>query len=240
MRCVIMQPTFIPWSGYFNLISAADEFVYLDDVQFEKQSWQSRNAILLDKKRFLLKLQISRGSLDRKINEVFLSSESTWRLKLKRTLTETYSKHPYSSALEPVVDALNDVSLTQLSDFNIGIIEKYCDLLRIKTRRRKSSEMGITGKRSERILAICEKLNCNEYISPQGARNYIEEDNLFSNSPTTLFFQNFNPAPYSQIGTKEFISHLSIVDIMANIGPEASGQYVRTGSLTKGNQARNE
>lgn len=240
MRCVIMQPTFIPWSGYFNLISRADQFVYLNDVQFEKQSWQSRNAILLDKKRFLLTLKVSRGPISRKISEVELSSEPTWREKLSRTLRETYGRHPFKESLEPVLETLSNSCINSLCDFNIQIIESYCDLLGITTKKRKSSELNIRGQRSERILNICRSLKCDEYLSPAGARGYLEEDNLFSASQVELTFQNFNPGPYSQLGSKEFVSHLSIVDIMANIGPQAAKEYIQTGSYVKEEQLINE
>lgn len=224
-----MQPTFIPWSGYFNLISQADQFVFLDDVQFEKQSWQSRNAILLDKKRFLLRLQISRGPLASKISEIELNQEPAWRERLSRTLRETYGKHPFKLAIEPVLRALSDLQLTSLRDFNIQIVEEYCDLLKITTPKSKSSEFRIEGNRSERILSICKRLACDEYLSPAGAKDYLEDDNLFPGSNVKLEFQDFNPKYYPQLGAKEFVSHLSIVDIMANIGPQATKEYIETG-----------
>lgn len=229
MSCVIMQPTFIPWSGYFNLISRATNFIYLDDVQFEKQSWQSRNAILLNKERFLVRLAVSRGPLERKINQVELSSEKDWRIKLVRTLKETYGKHPFNSALEPVLAALENDQLTNLSDFNITIIEDFCNLLGLKTKRLRSSSLNIPGKRSEKIIALCKHLTSDEYLSPIGAKNYLEEDNFFSNSSIKLTFQNFNPQPYPQIGSKNFVSHLSILDIIANIGPKSARSYIESG-----------
>lgn len=240
MRCVIMQPTFIPWSGYFNLISEADEFVFLDDVQFEKRSWQSRNAILVGGKRYFLSLQVSKGNFDRKIDEVLLFQEPHWRQNLCKTLIHTYGKHPFPEAIEPALNALKDVSLTKLSEFNINIIEKLCQLLGLETKWHRSSEIGTIGKRSEKLLAICNTLNCSEYLSPIGAKDYIEEDNLFSNSNITVTFQNFSPGPYVQKNSDEFISHLSIVDVIANIGPKAAAEYIKTGNLAIQCRSTNE
>ena len=50
----IMQPTYLPWIGYFDLIAKADIFVFLDDVQFSRRSWQQRNRVLLDGKEMML------------------------------------------------------------------------------------------------------------------------------------------------------------------------------------------
>ena len=58
MKISIMQPTYLPWSGYFSMIKNADIFVFLDDVQFDKRSWQQRNRILLNKKETFLTVPV--------------------------------------------------------------------------------------------------------------------------------------------------------------------------------------
>lgn len=54
MKCGIMQPTYLPWSGYFNLISSVDIFVFLDDIQFNRRSWQTCNRVLLRGEEYML------------------------------------------------------------------------------------------------------------------------------------------------------------------------------------------
>lgn len=232
MRCAaIMQPTFLPWSGYFNLIYRADEFVFYDDVQFSRQSWQSRNRILLNGKAHWLSLSIQKERLNTPINEVRLVSGSSWRRKICLTLEQTYSKHPFPGAIAPVVEALCNEEFCMLAELNTRIISKYAELLGVTTRFHRSSELEVVGGRSERLLSICKALSCDSYISPEGARDYLDEDSAFKGSDVRLGFQDYRPIAYPQYGASEFVSHLSIVDVLANIGVDAARNYVETGKI---------
>ena len=74
-----MQPTYLPWEGYFNLISKADKFIFLDDVQFVKQSWQSRNYILSSNGKLLLSIPIKKHDLSTNINKIKINDNQNWR-----------------------------------------------------------------------------------------------------------------------------------------------------------------
>lgn len=239
--CAIMQPTFIPWSGYFNLMTRVDDFVFLDDVQFARRSWQCRNKILLDGKPFMVSLRLQKGARERLIIDVPLhqdEGDDGWRESIGKTLNHTYSKHPCPESIEPALNALDDADLTMLAEFNMALIRSYIELLGLDVRLHRSSEMGVEGHRSERLAQICRKLDCQHYVSPVGAREYIEEDGIFSLYETddgklTVSFQDYVPGPYSQKGAVEFVSHLSIVDVLANLGVDASREYVRLGHCQK-------
>lgn len=236
-----MQPTFLPWSGYFNLMTRVDDFVFLDDVQFARRSWQCRNRILLDGKPFMISLRLQKGSRERLIIDVPLyedDGDDGWRESIAKTLKHTYSRHPYPEAIEPALDALQNQDLTMLADFNMALIRSYIELLGLDIRLHRSSEMGVEGYRSERLEQICRKLDCQHYVSPVGAREYIEEDGVFSfdgadNGKLTVSFQDYLPGPYPQKGAGEFVSHLAIVDVLANLGVDASREYVKLGHCQK-------
>ncbi len=226
MRCAIMQPAYLPWAGYFNLIANTDFFVFLDDVQFEKQSWQNRNRILLNGQPRWLTVPVKRKHLSDCINQIFVDDQGDWRLKHLELLRHTYSRHPYlTDMLSYVRDAL-DPSVIHLSELNIRFIRSIAATLNLSPRFFLSSELGIFGTRSKRLLNICEHFDCDTYLSPLGAAAYLAEDAVFENSKINLEFQNFSIQSYIQPGSQLFVSHLSIVDVLANLGENATRNYV--------------
>ena len=92
-RIAIMQPTFLPWVGYFELIRSVDLFIFLDSVQFDKRSWQQRNIIKTPKgSQWITIPVISKGKFKQNISEVEISSQSDFTLKLIKTIKINYSK----------------------------------------------------------------------------------------------------------------------------------------------------
>lgn len=110
MKCVIMQPTFFPWAGYFYLASQADVFVFLDDVQLEKQSWQTRNCILLNGKAAWISVPLIHMGSEQKICEVEVFDQSLWRIKLLRKLAQTYARHPFCDVMLKGANLLGGMS----------------------------------------------------------------------------------------------------------------------------------
>ncbi|PZU94879.1 MAG: hypothetical protein DCE90_13740 [Pseudanabaena sp.] len=232
MKCVIMQPTYLPWAGYFNLISQADIFVFLDDVQYERRSWQSRNRILLNNQPYFLTVPVHSLSQSQIINTIKLDDSQNWRAKHFKTVEHTYSKHPYQKEILIVLQCLFDKSVQNLSELDIVLIQILAEHLGLSTKFLRASELNIDGKRSEHILKICEYLNCHEYLSPIGSKEYLQEDKVFEKSKINLSFQEYQPKPYPQLKCSNFISHLSIIDVVANIGWQGALEYIQNGKIT--------
>jgi len=223
-----MQPTFLPWAGYFQLIAQADVFVFLDDAQFEKQSWQSRNRVLVAGASHWVSAPVH-SHLGQTIARVQIDDSRHWRKKLLRTLEQAYARHPFrGEALESVAQSLAGRE-SSLSEFNINLILRVAKRLELQPRFERSSSLGISGGRSERLLSICEHFGCDEYQSPAGAAEYLVTDGCFADSSVRLTFQNYTPGPYRQQGAGEFVSHLSWVDVVANLGWREAAEYARTG-----------
>lgn len=228
MICAIMQPCYLPWSGYFNLISRANKFVFLDNVQFEKQSWQSRNRILLQGKEHLLAVPVARSKLDTPIYRIVIDQRTLWQKKHWRTLQGAYQKAPHgSSVLDMLEPYYTKETPETLSEFNQAIIRCLAQTMKLATDLFRSSELACDGGRTERLINICKCLGCDEYLSPEGAREYLNQDSFAERSGIKLSFQDFKPSPYPQYGSSEFISHLSIVDVMANQGVDRAVEYIR-------------
>ncbi|MGI9280327.1 MAG: WbqC family protein [Endozoicomonas sp.] len=223
--CVIMQPSFIPWAGFFNLIHQADCFVFLDDVQYQKRSWQVRNRILLNGEEQLMTLPIEKCSSHTPINEVRLSTLPRWREKQAITLQRAYAKLPFAHQVLPIIDAIYSTETMELSRFNMNAIRLISQQLDLETHFFVSSQLNCSGKRSEHLAQICNALSATEYLSPVGSKTYLLEDQFEENSGLKLRFQNFEPAEYSQHKRNDFLSHLSILDVIAHLGLEQSRLY---------------
>lgn len=229
MKCAIMQPTYLPWAGYFNLISMVDCFVFLDDVQFEKQSWQSRNRILLQGSQHLLAVPIEKAALSTVINKIKISERrGNWRRKHWMTLVSAYRKALFGKQLLELLEPFynSDYNETNLSCLNQNIIKGIAQSLGINTCFINASSMCISGERTIRLISICKKLMANIYLSPLGSTNYLEADGFSEQREVALEFQSFTPYPYVQYGAIEYISHLSIVDVIANIGMDNARKYI--------------
>jgi hypothetical protein len=225
-RCVIMQPTYLPWAGYFHLATQCDSFVFLDDVQLEKQSWQTRNRILVAGKEFLLSVPTSRSHLLTNINQIVVSDWNKWCPKHLRTIDLAY---PSLGRDYEFLDLLRRslYSSRMLSEININIIKVLFDVFAIRCDTFLSSELGCEGRRSEKLANIVKAIGASEYLSPQGSRNYLEADRFSEKFGIELFFQDYNPTAYIQRHSKKFVSHLSIIDVIGNHGPAFASRYVR-------------
>ncbi|MBN1688181.1 MAG: WbqC family protein [Candidatus Omnitrophica bacterium] len=230
MRCVIMQPTYLPWAGYFNLIASSDTFVFLDDVQYKKTSWQNRNRVLVKGKPQWLTVPAVRSGLNDLIMTIGLDDHQRWREKHCRLITQEFSKHPYGQEFSFVTEIIADASTNRLADLNIRIIVALAERLGLAKTFTRSSALDIGGSRSERLLAICRHFSCDEYLSPLGSRDYLMDDGAFQHSCIRLQFQNYIPGEYPQKNVQKFVGFLSVLDVIANIGWEAASHYVKTGN----------
>ncbi|MDU9048384.1 MAG: WbqC family protein [Candidatus Electrothrix sp. Rat3] len=222
-----MQPTYLPWAGYFNLINSVDTFVFLDDVQFEKSSWQSRNRILANGVETYLTVPIKRQGLNTQIKDVLINDNTPWRKKHYMTVSQAYSK---VSQGEDIIDLFEEIvkdkSIEKVVSLNTRFIILVSNALGLHTDFVFASDLNCEGNRSSHIVEICKSIAATEYLSPEGAREYLTEDGIFNESNISLSFQKFVPGVYNQIKAPNFVSHLSILDVIANLGWKNTLAYI--------------
>jgi len=228
MKVAISQPTYLPWLGYFDLIDQVDVFVLLDDVQFEKQSWQQRNRIKTPTGLHWLTVPVKfRGRLGQKIKDVEIRDADFWS-KHQRAIELNYRRSPFfGDYFDLLIENLssNNVRLVEL---NISSIEWFTRILGIKTQMILSSELRQQGKRSELLANICKSLSATQYLSPLGSAVYLmEEQNILLDQGIELMFQNYEHPIYSQL-FPPFVPFASTVDLLFNEG-ERSLEIIRGG-----------
>lgn len=222
-----MQPTYMPWAGYLHLMAGVDTFVYLDDAQYERSSWQNRNRVLVNGKECWLTVPVVREHLGAKINTVVVDDAIHWRRKQLTLLGHAYGRHVFGKPMLEMAERILDTSLCQLAELNIALLEDLRGKLSITTPILRSSELGIEGTRTDRLIDILDLIEAKEYVTPPGALEYLRQDHFVGRTNVRLLVHNFNAQPYPEKDSQSFISHLSILDVVANLGWAEAAKYIR-------------
>ncbi|MBO0936925.1 WbqC family protein [Fibrella sp. HMF5335] len=228
MTLAIMQPYFLPYIGYMQLLNAVDTFVFYDDVAFINRGWVNRNRLLANGRELLFTIPLKDASQNRLINEIALSDEPKWRDKLLRTIEQSYRKAPQYAEVMPMAERI--IRFQASNQSNVSIAE-YCyhsfseltAYLGITTRLVASSSIYENShlKAQERILDICRQEGAERYINPIGGVELYKPE-PFAQLGCELRFIQSKSVPYPQLGTTEFVPWLSILDILMNNAPAAT------------------
>ena len=222
-----MQPMFLPWGGFFYLIKKSDKFIFLTQTKLEKNSWQTKNKILSNKKIANLILPI-KGSRLQKICNAKIDENINWRRKISNTLMQSYSNHPFGKKItEILTNVINDKNIVTLKELNISLIKVICNYLDMKFNFELDSDFTFKGKKSEKLKNICNYFNSKHYISPSGSREYIENENILNKAKINVFYlYQDKKLKYDQFKNLLFVDNLSIIDIIANIGPVNTNKFL--------------
>jgi hypothetical protein len=211
----IMQPTYLPYLGYFDLIQRADVFVFLDDVQFERRSWQSRNRILTAEGERMLSVPVRKHAQDTRIDAIETADETGWRAEHLTTIRHAYARRP--GFAEGIAFLEETLVGGRLVDLHAGLIEQAARRLGLQTQFVRASTLGCGGKRSDHLLEICRATEAEEYLSPMGSADYIAADGAFAAASLPVRFNSFVEVAYDQ-GRPTFTPYLAFIDAVMNLG----------------------
>lgn len=228
---VIMQPTYLPWVGYFDLMDQADVFVLLDSVQFDRRSWQQRNRVKGPQgEQWLTVPVLSKGRVEQRIAEVQIDTSSGFARKHLESLRHAYGKAPSYAAYADGLARILESGHAHLAELTGALIERLRDALGIATPIVRSSSLGVGGKRVELLIEVCRAVGADTYLSPAGSRAYLETDDSFAQQGIALHYHAYVPVPYRQL-YGAFLPFLSVVDLLFNEG-DRSLAIVRAGRGT--------
>jgi hypothetical protein len=228
-----MQPAFLSWQGYFELIDAADVFVLCDDFQYQLKSWQSRNRLFVAKDKVdWYGVQIhAHGASRAPLNTVLLNESERWRMDIWRRLEYNYRKAAYFEEIASSVREWLFGPCRTLAELNQAFIELACRQLGIETQLRLSSQCGSRASRSERVLELLQWCEATTYLCAAGSFEYMAHDGVFPNCDVEVLFQDFHPSPYPQVcSCRGFVPSLSVLDALLNVGPKATIELIRHGT----------
>jgi hypothetical protein len=226
-RVAIMQPTYLPWCGYFGLMKYVDIFIFLDSVQFAKRSWQQRNQIKTPQGAQWLTVPVaSKGKRDQMISEVELDNSSNFVSNHRKSIESNYAKAPYFKELGPALLAHIEGQMF-LADLNIGVIERCRKLLGIETNMLRSSLMQGKGAKADLLASLCEEVGATEYITVPGSKDYLDESSAFADIGVPVRYFNYRHPEYPQL-FGDFLPYMSVIDILFNCG-DHSADLVHSG-----------
>jgi len=221
MKIAISQPTFLPWQGYFALIDYVDEFIFLDHVQFIKRSWMQRNKIKSNNEELLIRIPVeTKGKRYQMLRDVKINLNHYDCNKIIKTLYINYSK---SKFFNKYFSQIKEIFLTEqnyLCNLNVALIKLIAAQIGIKTKFLNSQ--NLIEKKLEKIdllSYLLEKRKAKEYISTIGSKVYLQNIEKFPNTDINILYYEYNHKRYNQ-QKKNFISFLSIVDLLFNEGPD--------------------
>lgn len=224
MTIAIMQPYFIPYLGYFQLMNLVDHFILYDDVNYIKKGWIDKNLVIGNQGSTPLKIPIVKASQNKKIYDCLISEQDNWKLRILKTLRTTYSKHPFYTDIDKkIISLIEDTDYgIPISVFNYRILSSISSYLQLETKISFSSSLYPNKKElsgQNRIIDICTKEKAEIYINPEGGRMLYKKSEFQEHDIQLKFHQMIN-TPYLQKDKKHFLPNLSIIDLLMNCSPD--------------------
>ena len=214
MKLGIMQPYFMPYIGYFQLMKAVDKYVVYDDVNYIKGGWVNRNHILINGEKKMFTVTLQKASQNKLFNEIVIGDDFK---KLMKTLQMNYSRAINFDQTMVLMERIISFPNKQLAVFIANSFREILSYLSVETEILMSSEIpkdnSLRGK--DKIIQICEILGADTYYNAVGGKNLYDQEE-FREHGITLNFVDSLPQVYSQLHTREFVSGLSMVDVLMN------------------------
>ena len=224
MTAVILQPSYLPWRGYFHLMRRADVFVHYDDVQYTRQDWRSRNRIRVPGGTEWLTIPVeTAGFLTNRltIKDARVHWGRPWNRSHRDKIVRSYAHTPHFSRYFPAIDEILSAHEELLVAYTIPLVERLAAALGIaSTRFVRSSELGIEDDDpTERLVRICAHLGADRYLSGPSAKDYLDEAR-FAPAGIALEFMEYRYPAYRQIDDV-YEPAVSVIDLLFMTGEQA-------------------
>lgn len=218
MTIGIMQPYFMPYIGYFQLMKAVDKYIIYDDVNYIKGGWVNRNNILINGEKRMFTVSLKEASPNKLFNEIEIKDDFR---KLIKTLQMNYSKSANFKEAMSLIERIISFPNKQFPQFIANSFQEILNYLSIDTELILSSNIhknnALKGK--EKVLHICNILEANTYYNAIGGQELYSKEEFKENGIVLNFIETVIQ-PYSQPHTHDFVPNLSMIDILMNNSKE--------------------
>lgn len=223
---VIVQPNYIPWLGYFDLIAQSDVWFWYDDVQYTRRDWRNRNRIAAEDVPEWLTIPVkTKGRFDQIIVDVESDDTRPWKRRHLQSIRRCYGRAPHFETMFAIIEKTFAAGDDRLADLTIRLNEDICAALGLQPRFVRSSQMpGPHDDREGRLIQLCRAVGGNVYTSGPAARAYIDP-RRFAAAGIELRYVIYDYPPYSR-GPRPFVPNLSIIDALAWLGPAGTREYL--------------
>lgn len=217
---VVLQPQFFPWRGVFEQIRLADEFVHLDDAQYQKGGFTNRVQIKTASGPLWLTVPVLRGGKLPPIAEVEIDYRGDWREKHLRTFAMSYARAPHLERARAILADVYAERPRTIAELDVAGLERCCAELGLRPAFTRASATPVAGAKTDRLVALLVPRGATAYVTGLGALDYLEEPKLRA-AGIEVRVMAYTRRPYPQLHGA-FDPHVSILDTIANLGPEAA------------------
>lgn len=226
MKVVILQPSYVPWRGYFHQVQKADLFVLYDDVQYDDRGWRNRNRIKTAQGSRWLTIPVrSKGAQKDAIpiDRIAIDWSQDWARRHLSTLRHAYAGAPHLERYHALLAEHLGRRPSLLADLTCELTIALARELGLGTRFLRSSTLGASGAKTERLLDVLRRVGATRYISGPSARDYLDVP-LLEASGISVEFMRYDYPEYPQLHPP-FDPQVSILDLLVTHGPDA-GRFI--------------
>ena len=225
MKLAVMQPYFLPYFGYFQLMASVDKFVVFDDVNYIQRGWINRNRLLLNGEAHIFTIPLSAASQNRRICDTEMMA-GPWRGKLLKTIRQAYLNAPYFKPIFELCEKIVNLKTLSLHEYLVFSLQQMAQQLNILTLIESSSRIYKNSelRGQQRILDICHREQADVYINATGGSD-LYDPNVFEANNVQLAFLRPTDISYRQFG-KPFVPNLSILDVLMFNSPESVSSFL--------------
>ena len=222
-----MQPYVFPYLGYFQLIAAVDKFILLDNVHYINKGWINRNRLLLNNKITPFVIPLKKASQNKLIKDLEISYETSWQIKLLKTIQAAYAKAPYFNVVFPMIRQVLTANETHIAGLAHISLVRVLEYLNIHTEIIASSRDYANEhlRAQNKILDICRQEQADDYVNLVGGAALYEKA-LFNQHGVRLIFLEPVLSAYQQ-HSADYIPGLSILDVLMHNSAEQISQMLQ-------------
>ena len=225
------QPVYLPWLGLFHKIALADAFVSFNQVQYQVKDWNNRNKIKTAQGPIWLSVPVKKkGFLERKYTEIEIDNEQPWQRKHWSSIYHAYRKASHFATHADRIEDFYKREWQTLVELNEAMLQMFLDMLGIRVRLEYMNEHAFAGAKSDLVLDMCRQMRADVYIFGAQGRDYADVES-FRAGNVACHFQDYRHPTYRQLHGA-FASHLSVIDLIFNCGPDAF-PILMSGNITR-------
>ncbi|MFX1444616.1 MAG: WbqC family protein [Promethearchaeota archaeon] len=226
------QPAYLPWLGFFHKMAISDKFIILDAVQYQKNYFTNRNLIKTAHGETWLTVPVlTSGHLDKTIAEMKINNNTNWRKKHWKTIELNYRRAPFFEKYRDYFESLYQKKWINLIDLLYENIKFFVKELEIDIKIYLQSEFTFKKTKQELILEMCNYFDSDLFVFGKDGKRYADLD-YFKENNRKIYFQDYKHPTYPQLYEK-FISKLSIIDLLFNVGSKKAMGFIMKENATK-------
>ena len=223
MKGVILQPTYLPWLGYFEMLDASEIYVIYDDVQYVRKGYHNRNRIKGPNGEIILSIPVKKARQNTAIRDIEIANQGNNALhKHWQSIQHSYRKAPYFEKYSDTFSEIYNGHYKKLRDLTETLIKTFCTLLGIEIQFAYSSEyekLQLQETKTGRVVDLCIQSGIKTLYDAKGAAEFIESG-LFKKKKIEVIFQDYKHPQYRQLHGS-FIPNMSVLDLIFNEGPNS-------------------